>query len=716
MQSRERKIIVLNFIKEGPVHEETIDFGGVRFSITEHPIGWDFKTAEMLIKKYDEYVDGFALSGIQKKAVIGRTSVMHPGYLMLMRVAIKAPIYLADDIRDFFADWTIQRLLKEQPQLFSSRKILFQCAMISPWLKKIGEAGGNVQGADALITTGMPLLLQGISKLERYLKTLSPVLKTTHISFINPEKQITKLKVQSTLDSWIRNCDIFIGFANLLDRMISLNALEGKILFVDYLSPNAREKLKRVNVAQVIEFIPELPNIAPIYSKHFSLLAALIDQRKVSEDSPLSFDEYTLKWIQELNIRPNRLQSTSGVLRRCAFVIHALSQEQLFMNSNVPFMSKAPESIRNLGEYAASRLPLFHYGTLKGAKSKETGQEVICDLYAMAATPKQLLKMNEDLVYKRLSECAELARKNGAAMIGLGAYTKVVGDAGVTVSKQSPIPVTNGNSYSAASTLWAARMMTEKMGLVRLSTSGTKKLQAKAMIIGATGSIGRVSSLLVAVAFEKLVLVATRPDKLLELKQEIAELSPSTKVTVTTDPNPELFDTDLIVTATSNQGGEILDIMQVKPGAVICDCSRPLDIGPKQAAQRPDVMVIESGEITLPGQVEIDCNIGLPKPSVYACLAETVLLTMEGRYESYSLSKQLSMEKVKEIYRLGIKHGATLSTICGPSGVITEEQIEKCKKLAIEKLGGTKSQKVEKTSKSRPISSSPSPIKNEITL
>jgi predicted amino acid dehydrogenase len=687
MQPRERKIIVLNFIKEGAVQEERIDFGGVRFSITEHPIGWDFKTAEMLIKKYDEYVDGFALSGVQKKAVVGRTSVMHPGYLMLMRAAIKAPIYLADDVRDFFADWTVQRLLKEQPQLFSGRRVLFQCAMISPWLKKISEAGANVQGADALITAGMPLRLNGTAKLERYLKTLSPVLKTTSVSFINPEKQISKLKVQSKLDSWIRESDIFVGFANLMDRMISLNALEGKIVFVDYLSKASREKLSKVKVAQIIEFIPELPNIAPMYSKHFSLLAALIDQRKIAEDSPLSFDEYILKWIQELNIKPNRLQSTSGVLRRCAFVIHALSQNQLFKNGNVPFMSKAPETIRNLSEYAAARIPIWHYGTLTGAKSKETGQEVICDLYAMAATPKQLLKMDEDFVYKRLADGAELAKENGAAMMGLGAYTKVVGDAGVTVSKLSPIPVTNGNSYSAAATLWAARVMTEKMGFVKLPTDvANPKMRAKAMVIGATGSIGRVSSLLVSLAFDELVLVATRPDKLLELRQEILELSPKTKVTVTTNPNPELPTTDLIVTATSNQGGDILDIMQVKPGAVICDCSRPLDIGPEQAAKRPDVMVIESGEIDLPGNVQIDCSIGLPKPSVYACLAETVLLTMEGRYESYSLSKQLSMEKVKEIYKLGLKHGAALSTICGPNGVITEEHIEECKKAAGEKL------------------------------
>src|SRR5689334_23929507 len=32
-----------------------------------------------------------------------------------------------------------------------------------------------------------------------------------------------------------------------------------------------------------------------------------------------------------------------------------------------------------------------------------------------------------------------------------------VGDAGVTIAQRSPIPVTTGNSLSAAATLWAAR-------------------------------------------------------------------------------------------------------------------------------------------------------------------------------------------------------------------------------------------------------------------
>ena len=87
---------------------------------------------------------------------------------------------------------------------------------------------------------------------------------------------------------------------------------------------------------------------------------------------------------------------------------------------------------------------------------------------------------------------------------------------------------------------------------------------------------------------------------------------------------------DLIVTATSGAGKRVLDIMAVKPGCVITDVARPLDLSAEDVAKRPDVLVIESGEIELPGDDVRMKNIGLPAGVAYACLAETVVLALEG--------------------------------------------------------------------------------------
>ena len=381
-------------------------------------------------------------------------------------------------------------------------------------------------------------------------------------------------------------------------------------------------------------------------------------------------DEFLLRWVQERKHEPAPVPAAVTKIRKCAFIVHPLNQKDLWRMPALKKIENFPAAVRNGIEILGSKLPVIKVGTITGIKSASTGQEAECDIYALIATPKRILEMNEERLYSKLVQGTELAAKNGALLMGLGAYTKVAGDAGVSVARGSSIPVTNGNSYSAATSLWASEIM-----LNRLNFPG------KAMVIGATGSIGRVSALILAEKFKEIVLVATSIDKLLEMKREILELNPKVNVKITTSANTELMQTELILTATSNQSGRLFDILQVMPGTVICDCSRPFDLSKEEASLRPDVIVIQSGEISLPGNIQMDCDIGLPNQSVYACLAETVLLTLENRIESYSLSKRLSQPKVKEILEMGHKHGARLSVISGPNGVITDQQIEECKLL-----------------------------------
>jgi predicted amino acid dehydrogenase len=124
--------------------------------------------------------------------------------------------------------------------------------------------------------------------------------------------------------------------------------------------------------------------------------------------------------------------------------------------------------------------------------------------------------------------------------------------------------------------------------------------------------------------------------------------------------------------------------MAVKPGCVITDVARPLDLSAEDVARRPDVLVIESGEIQLPGDVKMR-SIGLPPGVAYACLAETVVLALEGRYETFTVGRNIEWEKVKEIYKLGLKHGMKLAVISGVNGVYTAEDFARIRKLALER-------------------------------
>jgi hypothetical protein len=221
----------------------------------------------------------------------------------------------------------------------------------------------------------------------------------------------------------------------------------------------------------------------------------------------------------------------------------------------------------------------------------------------------------------------------------------------------------------------------KRMGLVKIEKNG-KRIQAKTMVIGASGSIGSVSARLLAMAFEQVVIAGRDMKKLEELKRSILKDTPDADVVCSIDYDSLLHDMDMIVTSTSGAGKKILDIMKVKPGCVITDVARPLDLPPEEVAKRPDVLVIESGEIELPTKVRGMKTIGLPPNVIYACLAETIVLALEGRFEVFTVGRDTEWDKVKEIYKLGIKNGMKLSAISGVNGAFTDEDIAKVVALA----------------------------------
>ncbi|MGB5502706.1 MAG: hypothetical protein WBM75_09930, partial [Polyangiales bacterium] len=92
--------------------------------------------------------------------------------------------------------------------------------------------------------------------------------------------------------------------------------------------------------------------------------------------------------------------------------------------------------------------------------------------------------------------------------------------------------------------------------------------------------------------------------------------------------------------------------------------------------------VIESGEVLIPGDIDIGYDIGLPKGTAYACLAETALLAMEGRFESYTLGREIDVDRVKEIYRLFKKHDFQIAGLRSFGKVLSEKDFAEKRRLA----------------------------------
>ena len=434
------------------------------------------------------------------------------------------------------------------------------------------------------------------------------------------------------------------------------------------------------------------------------------------EKSPeeISDDDFT-EILEELKIVPRLLHPTGKFrnIRRFAFVIHPLSQE--YIRKGFPIPSATPQFVMDKVEQLAAYLPPMVYCKMDNIVSP-TGAEAEGWLISVGGTPKEMLARSPEFTYRRLLQAARMAEKMGAQIMGLGAFTKVVGDAGVTVARRSRLPITTGNSYSASGALWAASDAMRRMNLVTRDKK-TGKVAAKAMVIGASGSIGSVSARLLAMAFDEVYLAGRTLDKLEELKASILAETPDAKVFTSIDYDNLLADMDMIVTSTSGAGKSILNIMKVKPGCVITDVARPLDLPASDVAKRPDVLVIESGEIELPTKVHGMKSIGLPPNVIYACLAETIVLALEGRFEVFTVGRDTEWEKVKEIYKLGLKHGMKLSAISGVNGVFSDEAIAKvvtlAKKARLTWKGGSGAKAVKPAAK-KAVRAKSAPVKEAV--
>jgi predicted amino acid dehydrogenase len=119
---------------------------------------------------------------------------------------------------------------------------------------------------------------------------------------------------------------------------------------------------------------------------------------------------------------------------------------------------------------------------------------------------------------------------------------------------------------------------------------------------------------------------------------------------------------------------------------VVCDVARPRDVSVQVAKERDDVLVIEGGVVAVPGDVNFNFNFGFPEKTAYACMSETMILALDGRYENFTLGKEVSVGQVEEISTLASKHGFKIAGFRSFEKSVSPEKIEEIRKNARRKL------------------------------
>ncbi len=679
-----KTIVNISLASSKDDYDFTTRFLGQDFRIQRFGTDGDTDKAADLLQEWDTRADAIGLGYIQFPYTIGPKKLVEKQTKQLYEIgrALKTPFTTGDAIRTVSHEWCIRHLqYKFGNNFFNNSRVLFLSGMINSTIAKaITEYTSNVKFCDPILEHGIPKFLNSYSDLELYAKGIHGVLQWVPSKKFSDYAMPLRSLNDYIIRQGVRQAHILvIPFYEFYKytQSLGLKELSGKIVITSTAYEDRIKFLANRGVDVIIDTTPKiLQRVVGV-----SVLEALIMAALEKTPETLSNDDL-LEVISGLRMDP-RVVYPSGQQKRVnrfAFVVHPLSQEYLKKIGPVKLISRiAPKSTMNTIEKLMAYSPPFVYSKVTGIKSP-TGVEAEGWLIAIGATPKQMLAHSPEFINERLLKAAKMAKNLGAQIMGVGALTRAMGDAGMTVAKMSDIPITTGNSYSASAALWAAADAVRRMGVLQESKS--KKLNGKTMVIGATGPVGAVCSKLLATAFEEVYMVDIHDAKLLALRESILNEIKNTNVHITTRSDKYIEDMDVIVTATTMPGHKILDLTKVKPGCVITDVNRPLNFTVKDAKSRPDVLIIASGEITLPGQVEMR-DIGLPPGVAYASLAEAIVLALEGRFENFSVGRDIQWEKVSEIYKLGLKHGMKLAAISGLEGVLKDEDFDRVRAHAI---------------------------------
>lgn len=249
-----------------------------------------------------------------------------------------------------------------------------------------------------------------------------------------------------------------------------------------------------------------------------------------------------------------------------------------------------------------------------------------------------------------LHQALDLGREAGCTTAGFGGFTSIVLDNLRTLDAPD-LALTTGNALTAAAGVDALLDAADRHGI---TPSG-----ATLGIVGALGNIASVHAQVMVHEVGRMVLIGTprSETRLARFRETRIPEALRSRVEISTSLDA-LQRCDLVLTA-SNAAATLLEPghLATDREVVICDLSVPADCGPDIEAL-PHCEVIRGGLVSFEGNGHLDVpGIPLPRGQVYACMAETVLLGLEGIRDDFSRGT-IEVAQVERIRAIARKHGA----------------------------------------------------------
>lgn len=288
-------------------------------------------------------------------------------------------------------------------------------------------------------------------------------------------------------------------------------------------------------------------------------------------------------------------------------------------------------------------VPFADFGRIVSARG------AVCEgiVHYMPLTAEEMLAQPRAIA-RRVIEGVDSLKEQGAQLVGLGGFTAIVGNRGLQTLERTGVPVTTGNSLTAYA---AYRNVLEAMERLEVNPVDTE-----VAVVGYPGSIALAIAKLLGHDGCRLCLIHRGGEEQARQGLEYLPEDLRGRVRLSNDMQSCYDSVRFYVAATSS--GCVIDPYRLAPGSVVVDAALPRDVMPYRQ-DRSDILIVDGGLVSAGSSLRFGGeSMGLsPKKFLNGCLAETLVLGLEGRAEPFSIGRELPEDKVLEIGRLAEGHG-----------------------------------------------------------
>lgn len=333
----------------------------------------------------------------------------------------------------------------------------------------------------------------------------------------------------------------------------------------------------------------------------------------------------------------------------------------------VPSSDFLTEVLRFTPAYKSYDIKPLSSPTGKGS----SGHFIVCPIIPA------MIKHAPELAFQKVVEACKVAEDLRCGIVCLGGFTSIALEWNSRLFKDLvQVPVTTGNTFTAALAVEGI------VGAARLMDLPLER--AKLVIVGGSGDIGSACALALCDLVEHTILIARNIDRLQKTREKILSRHPSAKISIGTDYGLEIATADIVIGAASSPD-TCIDVDNFKSGAIVCDVGYPKNVR-AHTARRDDILVFSGGLCSLPSEFDVgsDLDYGLHNDKIlYGCFAESIVLDLERRYESFSFGKgNISRESMQDIMKMARSHGFDLAPYYSGNQLLEKDQIKKIKESA----------------------------------